>query len=559
MGLKAESKTVYELLNDKMYIIPPNQRKYVWEKENWMEMFDDINLVYYEKTTSHFIGSIVLKEEPEERGIRNNFSVIDGQQRISTLTILICAIGYIFAEKNDRFNYYGLEKHLFVRDKGNKPHPIISELANPAISKLVLLIFNEEENRFVFPNEILPIDDFVKQNKIQKKVADCFKFFYENLKQESCDDIAYLEKIREIIDNIRYINIVAENDEDAYTIFEILNARGKELTNFELLRNFLLKYSSDNQKDRTKNKLKSIEELVPDHIEIFLKHYVIHRYTLKNDKMKKYPYKIIVENEKAKGDVSELVDDLYKKASYYRKMIEYENCSKTEFKIFSFFKPRREQQFRPLILGLMHQKELGVLSENDYEQYLEFLYVFFICYHIIGETKSNKIEDIVQKYSQILENDFKREHLIELQNSMKERLPGRNIFYNNIRKIAYSHKKKAYNQKRENIWAVFEVLERELGYSHEFDRENFNIEHCLPDDGSDERSSIGNLILLEKKLNEKSGNLPIESKLSYYQKSSLNIPRMIAGENPTTDSFDINKRTEEIAGKLYDYISKLSL
>jgi len=58
MGFNADDKKVYDLLNDKEYIIPLNQRKYIWDTNNWTELLDDILLVFDEKKNDHFIGSI---------------------------------------------------------------------------------------------------------------------------------------------------------------------------------------------------------------------------------------------------------------------------------------------------------------------------------------------------------------------------------------------------------------------------------------------------------------------------------------------------------------------
>mgnify|MGYP003311542446 CR=1 FL=1 len=100
MSLSANGKKVYDLLNDKMYIVPPNQRKYVWTNNNWQELVDDIQLVCAENTTNHFIGSVVLKKENINDGIRNHYSIIDGQQRILSITIFLLSIMYIFKKRN---------------------------------------------------------------------------------------------------------------------------------------------------------------------------------------------------------------------------------------------------------------------------------------------------------------------------------------------------------------------------------------------------------------------------------------------------------------------------
>ena len=66
MGFKAEQKTISKLLNDSIYYIPINQRKYVWERENWADMFNDLSLSA-EGETPHFLGSVVLDVYPLSR------------------------------------------------------------------------------------------------------------------------------------------------------------------------------------------------------------------------------------------------------------------------------------------------------------------------------------------------------------------------------------------------------------------------------------------------------------------------------------------------------------
>lgn len=88
MSFEAKEKAVDKLLNDAIYYIPRNQRRYVWNAQNWADMYDDVLLVADGVAPSHFIGSIVLKDEGKDEGL-SKYTVIDGQQRILTLTILI--------------------------------------------------------------------------------------------------------------------------------------------------------------------------------------------------------------------------------------------------------------------------------------------------------------------------------------------------------------------------------------------------------------------------------------------------------------------------------------
>ena len=558
MGFSTNDYTVYDLLNDKLFIVAANQRKYVWTKNNWRELIEDIDLVYKKNTDKHFIGSIILKRETVKDGIKNHFSIIDGQQRISTLTIILCAMAFIFAENEKRDEFYGLEKQLFVTDNKRNPYPIVSEKANLSIAKLVCSLFDAANRHFVDSFPMVDFHTFINETRCAKVINDCFEYYYTELKKRTNGNMDILSTYRDILFEICYIDIIAEKEEDAYTIFEVLNARGQVLTDFELLRNYLLRYSDNLEKEHVKQSLTELEKMLGHDIEVFLKHYAMHKYGAKTDKNENRPYKVISNQEKS--NIPGLLNDLMIKAGYYKKMTEYYNCSPLENKIFSFFKPRRQQQFRPLVMGMMHQKDLNNLSNEDYEKYLEYLYEFFICYYIIGEQTSNKIEDIVYGYSYKIENEFSLELLSRFQNSMAERIPNKTNFANTIKRIRYSHNYKAYsdNRKRENVFAIYELLERELGYEGSF--ENMSVEHCNPDSENEENAHIGNLMLLEKDLNENScKNKPLAQKLGYYNESTLQYPKIIREKFIKDGLLDYEKNAEWIAGILFKRIKSLTL
>lgn len=556
MALEARDKKVYDLLNDAMYIVPENQRKYIWVDNNWSELLEDIDLVYKEKVKDHFIGSIVLKEEIENDGIRRHFSIIDGQQRISTLTMLLVAVAMIYAENRDAARFEGLEKALFVKDRTNQSHPIVSYKANKNIAKVIEVMYYNVRLRLSSNMPMISLSEILTESKTPKNIETCITFFYDELKKRVNSDMNRLENYRNIIDDIRYIDIVAKEDEDAFTIFEILNARGQSLSDFELLRNFLLKYSDKDKKESTLDAIKQIDELLQDSVEIFLKHYAMHRYGEKTNKDLNRPYKIIVRKEKANNKNQFLVD-LLQKALYYNKILTAIDCNDLEKKVFRYFKSRNQQQFRPIILGLMHQRDIGVLSELDYERYLEYIYEYFVCFHVIGEQTSNKIEDIIEGYAYKIENDFSYVLLEKLKKSMTARLPTKENFCNSIKRICYSNYWKAFSGriKRENVHAICEVVEQELGYIGNFDE--CNIEHCLPDCESQNNAIIGNLFLLESTLNDCCQNKSLSEKIPFYKQSRFKLPAIIVDAYEKGEDFNKENRTQWFAEILYDYITKI--
>ena len=557
MGFVTNDKTVYELLNDKMYIVNANQRKYVWGNSNWRELLEDLDLVLSHKSDKHFIGSVILKEEQLKDGIKNHYSVIDGQQRISTLTIMLCSLAYIFAERNMEEEFKGLEKHLFVTDNRNKSFPIVSEKANPSIASLVCELYNSANMHFKENCDLINLPELLKATKNCKKIKECFMFFYSEFNGRTSDNNKLLLDYRDVLLDVCYIDIIAQEDEDAYNIFEVLNARGLPLTDFELLRNYLLRYSEEGDKETVKKQLTELETLLGDDAEVFLKHYAMHKYGSKTDKSENRPYKVITKKEK--NNIQNLIGDLLLKGKYYKKMTEYKECSPLEKKVFSFFKPRRQQQFRPIVMGLMHQYELNNLDLALYEKYLEYLYEFFICFFIIGEQTSNKIEDVVYGYSSKIENEFNNEVLLRFKKSMAERIPSYENFTNAIKRIRYSHNFKAYSEsrKRDNVFAIYELLERELGYEGTFDKTN--IEHCNPDSESEDNAHIGNQMLLEESINEKCKGKPLAQKIELYNQSAFMYPKLLREKYLLNNgSLDYDENCDYIADVLYKRIIKLS-
>ena len=112
MSYFAEQKTIRELLTSQLYRIPRNQRKYVWNHDNWEDLFSDLEFAT-SNNTNHFIGSIVLLKEKEKVAGLPKFTVIDGQQRLFTITIFLSALLFTMKKNNLESDYYGTERYIF--------------------------------------------------------------------------------------------------------------------------------------------------------------------------------------------------------------------------------------------------------------------------------------------------------------------------------------------------------------------------------------------------------------------------------------------------------------
>ena len=149
MSFEAKEKAVDKLLNDAIYYIPRNQRRYVWNAQNWADMYDDVLLVADGVAPSHFIGSIVLKDEGKDEGL-SKYTVIDGQQRILTLTIFLISTMFVMKKRNLMDDFGGTQKYLMAKDIKNKYREIVYPEYHLSLPKMVTKIIeiprNELEN-----------------------------------------------------------------------------------------------------------------------------------------------------------------------------------------------------------------------------------------------------------------------------------------------------------------------------------------------------------------------------------------------------------------------------
>lgn len=563
MSYSAEQKTIRDLFNSQLYRIPRNQRKYVWVKDNWEDLYLDLEYAIKNKV-NHFIGSIVLLKDKEKVAGLPQFTVIDGQQRIFTLTIFLSAIMFSMKKHELQNDYFGTEKYLFAKDDKNEIHNIFSSSYHLGLEKILLglsdLDFSKENQLTSF------ININVTDKKRDKPIIDAFTYFFEKienfitLNDNNADCITFL---RDAIINVEYVRIEATTEEDSYTIFEILNARGQNLADHELLKNYVMRYVHPKEKvDSVRQEWESMEKQLGQGINKYLLHYLIHKYKI-DDADRKDSYKAIKKFVKS-NEIEKFYKDFILKAQYYSKIYSpilmdsdgNEVCSKLEFDTFQFFKSKKQEQFRPVILSLLHQKELGKIKIDEYEKALIFIKKFFICYTLIGKEKSNTITSLVAGYAYKLENEYSTTILEDFYESFRSRIPNEDWFKKVFSTIGYSNHFKFYNDKKETEKAklVLEIYEEYLGNKN---IEEFTIEHIFPDSKGEENSNIGNLLPLEKELNEKCDDLPLTEKIIFYKKSNFkSVQKFVSRFEKDLSKCSIENRLKHLAEDFYKMISE---
>ena len=445
MSFEAKEKSVDKLLNDAIYCIPRNQRRYVWNTQNWADLYDDVELVVDGISKSHFIGSIVLKDEGKDEGLQK-YTIIDGQQRVLTLTVFLASIMFMLKKRGMVDDFNGTLKYLVAKDIKAKDREIVYPEYHLSLPKIVNKLKECSQEELSSYSITAFANLCTASLSKDKAIINAFKFFSGKLQNI---DNEKLLATRDALIGIGYVNIISSTDEDSYTIFEILNARGLDLEDHELLKNYIMR-SLQPVERRYDAKLiwEEIENNLCGNINDFLRHYALHKYNYNNDKKQSISVYKSLQNATHGRNVDKLLDDIKLKSDYYTAFINQTNCLPKERDIFAFFKAKRVVVFRPLLLTLKHLLSLERITENRYLNILEFLYNFFVCYKIIGQESSNMLSDTVYKYAYVLETNFSNDNLEDFLKNMRSKLPTIESFTNSFKNIGYSHHWPVYEDQK---------------------------------------------------------------------------------------------------------------
>ncbi|MFA6335171.1 MAG: DUF262 domain-containing protein [Bacteroidales bacterium] len=300
MAFDALQRQISDLFKDSVFSIPRNQRRYVWNKQNWQEFLEDILNVANKNAKSHFLGSVVLMEDGKKDGLEY-YTIIDGQQRVTTIIIMLSSIMKLFHENNMIDDFNGTKKYLRPTNLRNKEVPALESDFHLSISNVInkIIEISSDDNKKSISSFLESIVPYERD----KVIKDCFRFFYDEIKEyisQNDDTNEILLDIRNALIEIYFVKITATTEEDSYTIFEILNARGQDLEDHELLKNYIMRHIiPEVNRDMAKTIWDEIEKILGDSIKKFIKHYTTHKFGNPAEKSDSF-YRFIQKTQKTK-------------------------------------------------------------------------------------------------------------------------------------------------------------------------------------------------------------------------------------------------------------------
>jgi uncharacterized protein with ParB-like and HNH nuclease domain len=461
--MKAKEKRFLHFLegSDKHFVIPVYQRNYDWKKEHCSQLYEDL-IDITKNNRTHFLGSIVSIYHDDGDG--REYLIIDGQQRLTILSILLVSIYKLIDEGKIETT---ISKEM-IRDE----YLINKYTKND--KKIRLKPVKNDKNAFasLFKTE----DDYLQDTNITVN----YLYFYNRIQEGEITIDGLFSAIKQIV----IVEIELKNGEDdPQLIFESLNSTGLDLTEADKVRNFvLMKENSTVQENYYNNYWNKIEINTNYSVSDFIRHYLTIKERVIPNKNKVYLYfkNYVTENI---SNNEELLQDLLKYSKYYKEIIS------TNINPFSTYlsKINRLESVvtYPFLMEVFDDYSENILSEKDLQIIFKTI-ISFVFRRLICEVPTNALNKIfmvlgreIKKYDDFKENYvdiFKR---VITQKRYSQRFPKNEEF---VLKIIT---KDIYNFKNKNKLFLLEQLEN-FDNKERVDVENLvstnelTIEHIMP-------------------------------------------------------------------------------
>jgi len=225
--------TLLDIESGVVYAIPRYQREYTWSRAQWDALFDDL----LENEPNYFLGSIICINQSQDALSVQSLELVDGQQRMTTLSLLLAAIYQSFRVlpnlgMEQQIELYNLKHKLVLKKKSDQPR-LIPQVQN-----------NNQQDYFAVLGKAGILDDVEQvQHAGNRRVLKAYRHFLwriEQYLQELSEPVAGLQALLDKVNTATLVKIEVAGHSDAYTLFESLNNRGVPLTAIDLIKNKLL-------------------------------------------------------------------------------------------------------------------------------------------------------------------------------------------------------------------------------------------------------------------------------------------------------------------------------
>ncbi|GAA7701123.1 DUF262 and DUF1524 domain-containing protein [Helicobacter pylori] len=505
--MKAREATLLEFFEQNQtnqFVIPIYQRLYSWKKEQCKQLWDDIiKIGGNDKMNGHFIGSILYARDDDTHS--SPLLIIDGQQRLTTITLLFIALRDHLNDEDEfleKFSREKIESYLINSDKdGDKKFRLILSESD----KDTLLSLIDENKR--------------KPSELSLKIMENFKLFEEWIRKNT-------DKLETIFKGLEKLMIVwialDKGKDDPQLIFESMNSKGIELTQTDLIRNYIVMETEvGKQKDFYNGYWMAMEEDFKQNETLFNR-FVRHYLTIKTRDIPniKKVYEAFKRYQQERGIETEvLLQDLQKYCEYFCRIVFKKEENKNLNKALSFLVDLEMDVVYPLLLELYSDYKDGVLSKADFIPIIALI-ESYICRRAVCGLGTNSLNKVFPSFAKHIQKDeyFKslKAHFGYL--TEKQRFPNNDEFKEHFITIDFYHFKKTKY--------FLERLES-FNTNESVNTQKCTIEHIMPQTLTEEwKRDLGeNFQAIHDKYLHTIGNLTLTGYNKEYRNNSFQEKR----------------------------------
>jgi len=554
INISADETTVNDILTrSHRFEVPDYQRQYSWTEEQWAELWEDLNSL--EEGEMHFLGSIVVVSGAYEPTGSTKLQLVDGQQRLSTISILLCALRTRYSELEEN-NAVDQINDKYLRDRGfEETYPRIS-LGRLDHQDYIKVIEGKHSK--------------VSQNKL---LRESYEYFYSKVESYTLDELNVIRD--KLLNRMSIVMIRSNSESSAFRLFETLNDRGLELSAVDLMKNYLLSVAHQDSNVDSENIKEDWEQIlltirnVDKPVRLF-RHYIMSTPDPKTERRvtesRVYDrFKSLVDGIQRRDniDLETFVADMESQARLY---VGISNAT------IQSFSPQQNRAVNDRLIAL---SAIGatpartLMLRTFYElddparitKILELIESLMLRWNVSRYSTGSEIDKLFSRlcHRAFVENDPVDYIRYEFQRTA----PSDEEFERNFAQRSH--------RQNDQTKYILDTIERKhfmvSGEGKEIaDRSKVHIEHVAPrrtfsakkydpwidyldvdeQTFSEYRNRIGNLTLFEQRLNIRASNSPFEQKKDYYLDSDFEMTRALC-ENEEWSIGHIDDRSRELA------------
>ena len=450
----------------KRFIIPVYQRNYDWKMEHCKQLYDDLVKVIRQNRKSHFFGSIVSVQS--ESGTMEEFLIIDGQQRLTTISLLLLAIYHLLSSgkmvsRDHQLTDKILKKYLIDEYEPEEKRIKLKPIKND--QKAFGILFDQDEE--YIPDSNLTIN---------------YRYFYDRIQHGELD----IDELFDAICKLEIINISLNHEDNPQLIFESLNSTGLNLSEGDKIRNYILMGLPNDQQTKFYEKYwNRIESYTDYDVSSFVRDYLSIKQQSTPNMNSVYPtFKKYVEDAEV-ADIEPLLKDLLEYAKRYAFLIKGGHSDERLNSCIYRLNRLSTSVTRPFLLEVIRLSESGALTADELIEVFHFTesYLFRRAICDLPTNALNKIFLLLHR--EIIRFDGDESHYVEkfkyalLSKRERTRFPSDEEF------AECMSTRNIYGMNPKNKLYLFERLENSETsetkdvWGH-LDRGEYSIEHIMP-------------------------------------------------------------------------------